>query len=734
MNQSATILPAASPIRRDRLSETNEAIGAPSLLVHYLSMFRRRKFVVLGCVAGALIVGLLVTFLMTPRYTASVTIAVQRESRNFAMVQGADNRETSNAADLEFYQTQYGLLQARSLAERVATSLRLYDDQQFLREGGARKAKDWFVNGQPNAAAPPRAKRTQIAAEALLKNVKVAPQRLSSLINISYTSPRPELARRVADAWGEQFIGQTLERRFEATSYARKFLEQRLTSLRDRIDESERRLVGYASRENIINLPAVNEGNGNASGDGERSLLTDDLSTLNRELSQATADRVTAQSRLGGASGSVTESLQNTAIAGLRQRRAEAAADYARLMAQFEPGYPPAQALKQQIDQLDRSITREEARVGQSLQQTYRAAADRETLLKQRVGQLTGGVLDLRRRSIQYNIYQRDANTNRQLYDALLQRYKEIGVAGGIGVNNISIVDSAKLPERPSSPWLLLNMVIALFAGLVVGIAIAIALEQIDQGITDPSEVERLLRLPLLGTIPKLDDGDPLAILQDRKSALAEAYMSLQTTLGFSTDHGIPRTVAVTSTRPAEGKTTTSYALALAIARANRRVLLVDGDMRSPSINHLLSLGNDKGLSNYLSGNDDVDSLVHRAVMDRLDIMTAGPHPPSAPELLSSDRFETLVKILLERYDHIIIDSPPVMGLADAPLLGSRMEGVLFVVEARHTQKGTVKVALDRLRGTQSPLLGVVLTKFQSRHAHYGYGYDYGYGYGVRQE
>ena len=372
--------------------------------------------------------------------------------------------------------------------------------------------------------------------------------------------------------------------------------------------------------------------------------------------------------------------------------------------------------------------------MGQSLQQTYKAAADREALLKQRVGQLTGGVLDLRRRSIQYNIYQRDANTNRQLYDALLQRYKEIGVAGGIGVNNISIVDSAKLPERPSSPWLLLNMVIALFAGLVLGIAVAIALEQIDQGITDPSEVERLLRLPLLGTIPNLDEGDPLAILQDRKSALAEAYMSLQTTLGFSTNHGIPRTVAVTSTRPAEGKTTTSYALALAIARANRRVLLVDGDMRSPSIHHLLSLGNDQGLSNYLSGNDDVDSLVHRAVVDRLDIMTAGPHPPSAPELLSSDRFEMLVAVLLERYDHVVIDCPPVMGLADAPLLGSRVEGVLFVLEARHTQKGTAKVALDRLRGTQSPLLGVVLTKFQSRHAHYGYGYDYGYGYGVRQE
>lgn len=713
----------------DRLTD-GAAGNAQSLLVNYLSIFRRRKFIILGCVLGALLVGLLVTLLMTPRYTASATIAVQRESRNFAMVQGADNKETSNAADLEFYQTQYGLLQARSLAERVATVLRLYDNQQFLAAGGEPDAAGWFAVGKPTAKAPSRTERTQRAAKILLKNLVVTPQRLSSLINLSYTSPDPKMAQVVTNVWGDQFIGQTLERRFEATSYARKFLEQRLKTLRDRIDESERQVVGYASRENIINLPApAAEG---AAGGGERSMIIDDLATLNRELGQATADRVTAQSRLGAVSGSVPESLSNTAIAGLRQKRAEAAADYGKLMTQFEPGYPPAQALKQQINELDQSIAREEGRVGLSLRQTYTAALERESALKRRVTQLTGGVLDLRRRSIQYNIYLRDANTNRQLYDALLQRYKEIGVAGGIGVNNISLIDRAQLPQKPSRPWLLLNMIIALFAGISLGVATAIALEQIDQGVTDPSEVERILRLPLLGTIPKLTDGDALTVLQDRKSALTEAYMSVQTTLGFSTDHGIPRTVAVTSTRPAEGKTTTSYALAITIARAQRRVMLIDGDMRSPSLHHLLGLDNAAGLSNFLSGNDDVAGLLRRSAFDHLDVMTAGPHPPSAPELLSSNRFEQLLAKLLEQYDHIVIDSPPVMGLADAPLLGSRMEGVLFVVEARHTQRGMVQVALDRLRATHSPLLGIVLTKFESRHAHYGYGYDYGYGYGAR--
>lgn len=700
----------------------------PPRLIYYFTMLRRHKWIIMGSIVAGLVLGLVFTLLATPLYTAVSTLEIQRETRNFTMVQGANASETSNV-DLEFYQTQYGLLRSRALAERVATGLRLHDSPEFFGMFKEARVAQWFDGGRVRADAAPRETRIREAADLLLNNLVVSPERLSRLVNLSFGSPDPAFSKQVVDTWGADFIRSTLERRFGATAYARRFLEGRLAELRERIDASERRLVDYAARESIINLPATTAQPG-MGAIGERSLLVDDLAAINRERSDATAARIAAQSRLGARGDIVNEALQNDAIAGLRQRRAELAADYARMMVQFEPEYPPARAVQTQLEQIDRSIAREETRVRQTLRQTYDSAVSREQQLNARVDQLQTGVLDLRRRSIQYNIYQRDVDTSRQLYDALLQRYKEIGVAGGVGVNNISIVDPAELPRRPSSPRFLLNMLLALIAGTAVGVGAAFGIEQIDQGVSDPGEVENLLGVPLIGTIPKVSEEQPIDLLADRKSTLAEAYLSLQTSLAFSTDHGVPRTLAVTSTRPAEGKTTTSYALALSIARTGKRVLLVDGDMRSPSIHHMLNIHQETGLSNFLAGNDEVASLIAKTEFEGLSVMPAGPLPPSSPELLSSDRLSKLIEVLLQSYDHILFDAPPVMGLADAPLLASRVEGVIFVVEYHSTQKAMAKVALGRLRSANAQILGAVVTKFNAKRAQFGYGYDYGYGYG----
>lgn len=211
---------------------------------------------------------------------------------------------------------------------------------------------------------------------------------------------------------------------------------------------------------------------------------------------------------------------------------------------------------------------------------------------------------------------------------------------------------------------------------------------------------------------------------------ISEAYTSIQTNLSFSTDHGLPRSIAITSTRPAEGKSTSAFALALSMARLSRRVLLVDGDMRSPSVHHLLGIENRNGLSNFLAGDEDWQSLVRPSGHENLSIMTSGPLPPSAPDLLIGNRFEHLLAELLDQFDNIVIDSPPVMGLADAPLIGTKVEGMVYVVESHSTQKGMVLVALSRLRATKTALVGVILTKFDAKRAHYGYDYNYGYGYG----
>jgi succinoglycan biosynthesis transport protein ExoP len=209
-----------------------------------------------------------------------------------------------------------------------------------------------------------------------------------------------------------------------------------------------------------------------------------------------------------------------------------------------------------------------------------------------------------------------------------------------------------------------------------------------------------------------------------------DAYLAIQTNLGFTTEHGVPRSFAVTSTRPGEGKSTTALALATTLARAQRRVILVDGDMRSPSIHHLGGVDHDRGLSNFLSGQDDIAALVFEMSDLGFTAMSAGPIPPNAAELLTGDRLSVLIGRLLQSYDHVIIDSPPVMGLADAPLIAGRVEGIIYAVESHGIRSTLVKTALGRLAGGKAHILGGVLTKFESRKAHYGYGYDYGYGYG----
>jgi len=713
----------------DQVSLAGLDDGAPPLITQIMTVARRRKWFIIGAIVGMLLAGLAVTLLMTPKYTASAMVEIRREGNDFTNIEGAEPQATTSV-DQEFYQTQYGLLQSRALAERVATELQLFDNAAFFDEFNAPGTSGWFEDGRPVQSASTREQRIRKAGEVLLDNFDIAPERLSRLVTLEFTGPDAVLSKRIVDSWAANFIRITLERRFEATSYARTFLEQRLAQLRGRIDESERQLVGYAAQQNIINLPTGTAPQTPGATAPERSLVEDDLGTINQALAQATVARMQAESRLHASNGAVDEALNNVAINGLRQQRALANAQYAQMMVQFEPNYPPAVALRTQIQQLDQAIAAEEGRVQQTLRQTYDAAVAREQGLRRMVEQLQGGVLDLRRRSIQYNIYQRDVDTSRQLYDALLQRYKEIGVAGGVGVNNISIVDQAEVPEKPSSPRLLLNMAIALLAGLMVGIGGAFALEQIDQGIADPSDVERELKVPLLGSVPKIEDSDPLETLDDSKSMASEAYLSLMTTLSFATDHGIPRSLAVTSSGPAEGKSITSYALARSVARSRRRILLIDADMRSPSMHHAFGVANGAGLSNFLAGDDDLAKMVHGTAYPGLSLMTAGPQPPSAPELLSGERLPQLIERLREQFDQIIFDAPPVMGLADALMLGSAVEGMVFVVEAHRTHRGTASFALSRLRSANAQIVGAVLTKFDTKRAHYGYGYDYGYGYG----
>lgn len=697
-------------------------------LIDIVNVLRKRKWIVGGSIVGALLAGLVVTLLMTPMYTAVTTLEIQRETRNFTNVEGAD--PTSLAAnDPEFYETQAGLLRSRSLAERVALDNRLQDSAVFFEMFKPSRATEWFRDGRLIKGASTRDERLQETANILLDNQSASIERLSRLAEISFTSPDAAFSRRIADSWGKLFIQVTLDRRYAQTSYARNFLEDRLGQLRTRIDEAERNLVSYAASQSIVTLPAENVSGADASPGAERSLVAEDLVALNNALAEATAERIEAQSRLGALGGDVEEALTNQGISQMRASLASLSSQYAEMLERFEPEYPPARALKAQIDSLRSSIGREEGRVRTTLNRTFDAARQREAALSQRVDQLKADLFDLRRRSTQYNILQREVDTNRQLYDALLQRYKEIGVAGGVGVNNISVVDPAEMPDSPSSPKLVINLALALLAGAAIGVALAFALEQFEDTLGDPSEVPEKLGVPLIGVVPKVDEA-PVPTLFDPKSVLSEAYFSVGTSLALATANGFPQTLVVTSSRAREGKSLTSLALAKTLAVSGRKVLLVDADMRSPSVHGLLDRARSPGLSSILTGATAPTEAIQPTSIENLSIIAAGPQPPSFADLLSGHHLRDLLTTLLHSFDHVIVDAPPVMGFADAPLIANEVVGTCFVIEAHGTSKSAARSAIARLKGSSSLMCGAIVTKFDVKRAYYGYGYDYGYGYG----
>jgi len=711
-----------------RLGAFLEEQEAESPLTQYVQVLLRRRWLVLGLTIAGVLGALFITATTTRLYRATASLEIAREAAKVVNVAGVEpNAQIMNQ---EFYQTQYGLLKSRALAELVVRKLRLTENDAFLYG----YTGDTAPANAPARGGANRANMERRAAGILMSHLAVQPVRSSSLVNVSFDSPDPQLSARVVNAIAENFIASNLARRFDASAYARKFLEDRLAQVRARLEESERALVSYASKERIINLDAPGgSGSDEASATPGQSLVASDLTALNAALTTAKTERAMTearfnQARRGGGIG-VAETLADPTIGQLRNSRAALSADYSRMLAQFKPDYPTMVALKRQIDEVDRQLARQTGSVVSSLKANYDAAVQREANLQAQVDGLKDSVLDLRSRSIQYNIYQRDADTNRTLYDGLLQRYKEIGIAGGVGTNNVSVVDAALPPSSPFTPRTSMNLLLGFMVGLLLGAAIAFLLEQLDESIIAPHDLEKKLGVPLLGSIPKVAMAlSPLEALDDSKSPISEAYLSVQTGLRFATSHGAPRALLTTSARAAEGKSTTSIAIARNFANLGRSVVLIDGDMRNPSIHKLLGLPNAVGLSNALAGADDLDPLIQRGPRDGMSVISSGPIPPNPAELLAGPLLSRTVAKLLEKYDHVVIDGPPVMGLADAPLISSYVEATVFVIAAKETRTKAARVSLRRLADVHAHIIGAILTKFDTRQVGYDYGYTYEYG------
>ena len=660
------------------------------------------------CLLAAIVISLMIT----PLYRAQATIEVNPEGVQ-VVDKGMGDIQPGGADDRGFINTQAGLLKSRSLAERVARNANLANDESLISQD------------------LPRPTRESIAAGMVQGSVTIAPQRDSRLIGIAIEGPNPELAARLANAYADSFIQSNLERRYEATSYARKFLQERIAAVKTKLEETERALVEYAEKQGILTL-AVDTG-GAGSVRQEQSIDAATLVQTNNALSQARSDRIAAEGRYREAAGAQSRSaaISDPTVQALQQQRATLEAKYQQNLAIYRPEFPEMVQLRNQIDSLAKELAAQRSNVSGStagsLQADYQAAVARENALQAKVNQGKAALQDLRKRSIQYTILQREVDTNRSLYDALLQRFKEVGVAGGVGANVVSVVDRAQVPGAPFKPNLPLNIMIGLFIGLLLGFGTAFAIEWIDDTIKTPDDVAAKLGLASLGVIPGVGKG--LAVreqLEDPRSQVSEAYQSVRTALQFSTDHGVPRSLLVTSTRASEGKSSTALALAQTLASLGPSVLLIDADLRKPTFRGPSSTS--QGLSSLLAGSNKVADCVHPTQMERLFLLPSGPIPPNPAELLATGRFREILEEAMAKFDHIIIDSPPVLGLADAPMLASITEGTLMVIEAGAIRRAAALNAVNRLRASDARLMGAILTKFNALKVGYGYGYGYGYG------
>jgi capsular exopolysaccharide synthesis family protein len=687
-------------------SSYNKSVSGPelSLMLLWRVLFEWR-WLILAAVGAGIALAVLMTLLTPLKYRSTATIELTPPEIEILAGEGTKGgRQTVAKSDPNVIGTQLGLLKSRELAERVAQDLNL--------------ASDPLVVGKSTDRARNMAVATSMVQGG--STVQLRPQ--SQLVDISYVALDPKLAARIVNGITDAYVTTNLERRYQSSSYARDFLQRQIATTRRDLERSERQLTAYAQQQGLIST-----GSSETTGD-TNSLTGTTLVALNSALAETQAKRIAAEQRyreaiLGGAT---TEGSANAAA--LRTQIAALNSEYQQKLQIFKPDYPELVSLRARIDALRASVVNETQatntdRAG-SLRQEFQALKGQEDRLRAQVSGLSSSVLDQRGRRIQYTILQRDVDTNRTLYDALLQRYKEIGVASGIGTAIASVVDRGQVPGGAYSPNLFLNIIIGAMLGFAGGLLAALALEFVNDTIKTPDDVRDKLQLPFLGGIPDANTAKPIEELNDPTAPLTESYLSTAAALQFVAEGGAPKTLLLTSTRPAEGKSTSAWAIAQSLTRLGKTVLLIDADMRRPAF---VTGRDDIGLSFLLTGSSALNDHVLRTDVEGLWIMPAGTLPPSPPELIVSARFASVLAEAGARFDHVVIDGPPILGLADSPLLSTTVEATLMVIEAGRTRTRAVFEAQNRLRTAGSHLIGAILTRFQAQ-ASYGYGYGYSYG------
>ncbi|MEP1143690.1 MAG: polysaccharide biosynthesis tyrosine autokinase [Henriciella sp.] len=662
----------------------------------------QRKWMILAITLIGLAAAFALTLRVEPLFKATSTIEIQREE---VQIMEGSGVEPAIVADAEYMATQYELLQSRSLAERVAEELNLPNDERYADLDAPRDA------------------RVLEAASKIVENLRVSPEGRSRVVNVQFISPYPTEAARISNALVESFIQSNLERKYNTTAYAREFLEERLATAKRALEDSERQAVQYAEAQGILDIAT--------GGDSAASLDANSIIALNNELSEAESARIEAEQvyRATLERPNSRDLVESTVLTNMRERRAALTADYQEMLGKFKPDYPDMIKLQTRIDAVNSEMETETAALISALVSTLRADFDaavaREASLRTRVAELRGGLQEDRNRRIQYRILQREVDTSRSQYEALLQRSKEISISSGIGSSKVSVVDEALVPGRPFEPNLRRTLLQAFVLSFALGVGLAFALNYIDDTIKTPEDIRAKLGLPAIGVVPKLPGKKDVIVdeLADPKSQISEAFSSARTALEFATVEGAPRSLLVTSTRPGEGKTSTTISLATTFAKGGKRVLIIDADMRKPSF--VIDTKKSIGLSGLLTGHEALHDHVVASKTPGLSILPSGVVPPNPAEILSGPRLREIIEAAEQMFDIVIVDSPPVLSFTDSPRLGSIVEGALVVVQAGSIRTPAVQRTIARMLEARTNMLGAVLTKFDAKNAGYEYSYYY---------
>ncbi len=703
----------------------------------YARILRKRLQAVLIVFFILFSVVLIATLKQKPVYRAQALLEIQKENPDIPTIQ--ELYELDSVSDA-YLRSQYSILGSESLARRVIDHLGL----DALGEFNSPKWWSWrkekkAPTGQVFATGPSRANREvyQRVLERFEDRLNINPVNRSRLVAIQFDSHDAELAARVANSLAENYVEQNLEARWVATQKAADWLSQQLLGVKGKLEGSEEQLQNYARRNDLVFLE-TDKG-------PSRNVENELVQQLQEELTKAEAQRFEKEALYRVVEAGDYESLprisENKVIQDLTERLAELKREYARLSTTFNEDYPRVKEIQSQADEIAAAIQEQRKSAANQITNDYLAAVRREDLVRQALRGEQKNMNQVAARAVQYNILKREVDTNKQLYEGLLQRLKEASVSASLKASNIRIVDSAEPPAKPLKPNIPLNLGVAAILGLGLGICAAFFQERLDDTLKGTDDVERVLGLAAVGLIPTVSqlngnhhgmhklpenskalshkengNGRRPAAAWHRIDAegpqhtpLIEAFRSLRTSILLSTADRPPSTLLVSSTQPGEGKTTIASNLAIALAQVGQRVLLVDADLRSPSLHRLFGAQENLGLVSCLAGHQDWRTVVRPSGSPGLDLIFCGPIPPNPSELLSSGRMGALIRSAREQYEFIILDSAPMLALADSRILATQVSGVLLVVKNATIPREQVKQTLSGIRNVGANVVGVAL-------------------------